>query len=546
MTDVLPADLSPTGWGDPARRTGLPPHAIGFLRAELGASAPTLPAGPPPLVPSRLPDDVGRELRAAVGPEHVLLDNDSRLLRAAGRSYLDLVRLRSGRPGAAPDAVVLPADADEVEAVLRVCSGHGVAVVPFGGGTSVVGGVAPLRGRHAAVVALDLRRLDRLLGVDRESLTAVFEPGVRGPAAEALLAEHGLTLGHLPQSFEHASLGGYAATRSAGQASTGYGRFDELVTAVEVRTPAGPLRLGRGAASAAGPDLMGLLLGSEGAFGVVTSVTVRVRPVPSSRRYEGLFFRSWQDGCAALREMEQGGTAPDVARLSDPDETRVQLALAGSGGLKGRLGAAVLAARGYRGGCLAVLGWEGDAEAVAGRRRATIRVAKAHGGFPVGTSVGERWRAGRFDGPYLRDDLLDTGVLVETLETSATWADLHRTRDAVRAALAAALPATPPVVMCHVSHLYRHGASLYFTVLARQDDGDAEGQWQRAKEAASAAIVQVGATITHHHAVGVDHRAQMPAEVGELGVEVLRAVKAVLDPAGVLNPGKLIPEATTT
>jgi alkyldihydroxyacetonephosphate synthase len=410
----------------------------------------------------------------------------------------------------------------------------------------VVGGVAPLRGRHAAVVALDLRRLDRLVSVDRESLTAVFEPGVRGPAAEALLAEHGLTLGHLPQSFEHASLGGYAATRSAGQASTGYGRFDELVTAVEVRTPAGPLRVGRGAASAAGPDLLGLLLGSEGAFGVVTSVTVRVRPVPTTRRYEGMFFRSWQEGCAALREMEQGGTAPDVARLSDPDETRVQLALAGSGGLKGRLGTAVLAARGYRGGCLAVLGWEGDAETVAARRRATVRVAKRHGGFPVGTSVGERWRSGRFDGPYLRDDLLDAGVLVETLETSATWAELHRTRDAVRAALHSALSSTPPVVMCHVSHLYRHGASLYFTVLARQDSADPEGQWQRAKDAASAAIVQAGATITHHHAVGVDHRAQMPAEVGELGVQVLRAVKAVLDPAGVLNPGKLIPEETTT
>jgi alkyldihydroxyacetonephosphate synthase len=291
---------------------------------------------------------------------------------------------------------------------------------------------------------------------------------------------------------------------------------------------------------------MGLLLGSEGAFGVVTSVTVRVRPVPTTRRYEGMFFRSWQEGCAALREMEQGGTAPDVARLSDPDETRVQLALAGSGGLKGRLGTAVLAARGYRGGCLAVLGWEGDAETVAARRRATVRVAKRHGGFPVGTSVGERWRSGRFDGPYLRDDLLDAGVLVETLETSATWAELHRTRDAVRAALHSALSSTPPVVMCHVSHLYRHGASLYFTVLARQDSADPEGQWQRAKDAASAAIVQAGATITHHHAVGVDHRAQMPAEVGELGVQVLRAVKAVLDPAGVLNPGKLIPEETTT
>lgn len=535
-------DMTPAGWGDPARRHGLPPHATRWLTRELGRGRPSLPAEHVELPAPALRPAAWHALVEAVGAEHVRTDDAARLLRAAGRSYLDLMRLRSGRLDTAPDAVVLPADAEQVDAVLRACSTHGVAVVPFGGGTSVVGGVAPRPGRHAAVVALDLRLLDRLMSVDTESLTAVFEPGVRGPAAEALLAGYGLTLGHLPQSYEHASLGGYAATRSAGQASTGYGRFDDLVTAVEVRTPAGPLRLGRGAASAAGPDLRGLLVGSEGAFGVITQVTVRVRPVPAARRYEGVFFRSWEQGCTALREMEQGGLAPDVARLSDPDETRVQLALAGSGGAKGRVGKAVLAARGYRGGCLAVLGWEGAAAVVRARRKATLQVAKAHGGFAVGASVGERWRAGRFDGPYLRDDLLDAGILVETLETSATWSSLHRTREAVRDALHGALTHTPPVVMCHVSHLYRNGASLYFTVLARQDPDDVEAQWQRAKDAASTAIVDAGATITHHHAVGTDHRAQLPAEVGELGVAVLRAVKGVLDPAGVLNPGKLLAE----
>jgi alkyldihydroxyacetonephosphate synthase len=536
--------MTHAGWGDPSRRRGLPPHALAWLDREVGRGRPSTPV---PLErvavpPSRLSQGARAALELVVGAEHVHLDHDSRVRRAAGRSYLDLLRLRSGDLPAAPDAVVLPADADQVEAVLRACAGHGVAVVPFGGGTSVVGGVSPLAGRAGAVVSLDLRRLDALQHVDRDALTAVFQPGVRGPAAEALLAPHGLTLGHFPQSYEHATLGGYAATRSAGQASTGYGRFDELVTAVEVRTPAGRLHLGRGAASAAGPDLLGLLVGSEGAFGVITEVTVQVRPLPQVRRYEGFFFRTWAEGCSALRELEQSGTAPDVARLSDPDETRVQLALAGSGGLTGRLGRAVLAARGYRGGCLAVLGWEGTAAAVPTRRRASVAVAKRHGALPVGTSVGDRWEHGRFDGPYLRDDLLDAGVLVETLETSATWSGLQETREAVRAALTGALPGARPVVMCHVSHLYRHGASLYFTVLARQSEADPVGQWQRAKDAASAAIVASGATITHHHAVGTDHRAHLPAEVGDLGVAVLRAVKGVLDPAGVMNPGKLVAE----
>ena len=540
MPDVVPADRNATGWGDPGRRHGLPDHATAWLADELGPAVPTPQGPPPPLRPWSLPPDAAARLRAVVGEASVRTDDQTRLRCAAGRSYLDLLALRGDRPLDAPDAVVLPGDAAEVAGVLRACAETGVAVVPFGGGTSVVGGVRPLRGAATAVVALDLRRLDRLVSVDQESLTVGLEAGVRGPAAEALLAPHGLTLGHSPQSYEHATIGGYAATRSAGQASTGYGRFDDLVVSVTVQTPRGELVLGRGAASAAGPDLRGLLVGSEGAFGVITSVVLRARRVPAEKRYEGVFFRSWAEGCAALREMEQERVAPDVARLSDPEETRSQLALAGRGGAKGVLGRAVLRARGYRGGCLAVLGWEGSADGVAARRRASLSVAGRHGALVVGTSVGDRWEAGRYDGPYLREDLLDAGYLVETLETSATWSRLDATREAVRAALLGALPGA--LVLCHVSHLYAHGASLYFTVLAARDTTDPVGQWQRAKDAASTAIVGSGATITHHHAVGTDHRDRMADEVGPLGVEVLRAVKATLDPAGVLNPGKLVPE----
>lgn len=519
------ADVNPTGWGDPARRPGLPPHAAAFLTDAVGDTSPTPQPGSPPLVPSALPAPVAAALRDAVGAEHVRVDDGARLLRAAGRSYLDLLRLRSGAPLEAPDAVLLPGSAQEVAAVLRLCADAGVAVVPFGGGTSVVGGVTPLRGRFAAVVSLDLRRLDRLLSVDEQDRTAVFEPGVRGPDAERLLAPYGLTLGHFPQSYEHASLGGYAATRSAGQASTGYGRFDELVVALELQTPAGPLVLGRGAATAAGPDLLGLALGSEGVLGVITSLTVKVRRAPAERCYEGVFFPTWVAGVAALRELEQERVAPDVARLSDPDETRVQMAMAEAGDSGG--------------GCLAVLGWEGSGSAVAARREASLAVLRAHGGLELGASVGRRWLEGRYDGPYLREDLLDAGYLVETLETSATWSRLDATHAAVRAALSTALPRS--IVMCHVSHLYAHGASLYFTVLAARSEDDPLGQWQRAKHAAGDALVAAGATITHHHAVGTDHRDRMTAEVGALGVEVLRAVKATLDPAGILNPGKLIP-----
>lgn len=525
-------DMAYAGWGDPAKRTGLPPHAQQWLRRHLGR---TRPSAPPPaasiaLPEAALPDAVRVELVAVLGASHVLDDAETRLRHATGRSYLDLLRLRRNALTEAPDAVLLPGSTGEVAEALRVCAAAGVAVVPFGGGTSVVGGVAPLRGSFPAVVALDLRRLDALVAVDEEALTATLQPGLRGPAAEALLNARGLTLGHFPQSYEHATIGGYAATRSAGQASTGYGRFDELVVALVVQTPAGELRLGRGAASAAGPDLRALLLGSEGTFGVITEVTVRVRRLPDVRRYEGLFFRTWADGLAALRALEQAGVAPDVARLSDVDETRVQLALSGAS----RVQRTYLRARGAT--CFAVLGWEGTAEAVRLRRKASLSVVRRH--ISVGRSAGEHWEHGRYAGPYLRDDLLDEGVLVETLETSARWSALLETHARVRGALLEALPGA--VVMCHVSHLYRHGASLYFTVLGAQSD-DPIGQWTRAKAAASAAIVACDATITHHHAVGTDHRAQLTDEVGALGVDVLRAVKAVLDPAGILNPGKLIP-----
>ncbi|MGB8649909.1 MAG: FAD-linked oxidase C-terminal domain-containing protein, partial [Mycobacteriales bacterium] len=247
-----------------------------------------------------------------------------------------------------------------------------------------------------------------------------------------------------------------------------------------------------------------------------------VRPLPEVKRYDAWLVRSWEAGVEQLRRLEQSGVAPDVARLSDVDETAVSL----------RLSAPRAVQRLARGRCLLVLGWEGTAASVANRRKAS-RVR----GIPL-PGAGDKWEHGRYSGPYLRDDLMDAGFLVETLETSATWSGLQRTYDAVRTALSAALGRC--VVMCHVSHLYPQGASLYFTVLAGAAP-DPAAQWQRAKTAASDALVATGATITHHHAVGTDHRPWMTDEVGPLGIEVLRAVKGVLDPTGVLNPGKLLP-----
>ncbi len=523
-----------SGWDD-----GYQPLADD-LRALLQATLQVTRPQTPPVAesattmrPARLPPAARQALVAIVGAAEIRDDSPTRLRHAGGKSTTDLLRRRAGDAGDAPDAVIYPADHDEVLGVLRACAEHRVAVVPFGGGTSVVGGVEPVRAGFAAVVALDLRRLDHLVAVDDVSMTATLEAGLRTPEAEELLAARGLTLGHLPESYAHASIGGYAATRSSGQASSGYGRFDDLVLGLRVATPRGSLRLGRAPSSAAGPDLRQLLLGSEGTLGVITEVTAMVRARPEVVVDEAWLFPDFAAGVLAFRRLAQARILPTISRLSDEAETGVDRLMGGVGGSSDDSG-----------GCQAVVGYEGPAAVVAARREVATAVLAAAGGSVLPVPAGERWRTHRFRGPALRDAVLDVGVLAETVETATSWSQLASLHARVRDALAAALAeqGTPALVWCHVSHVYPAGASLYFTVAAAQTD-DPVTQWRRAKEAANAAIAAAGATITHHHGVGLDHRGGMVDEIGDLGVEVLRAVKATVDPAGVLNPGKLIPPA---
>jgi alkyldihydroxyacetonephosphate synthase len=518
-----------SGWGPAGSAVrSLPPAAASLLRG-LGVD-PAKRRPPVALEDVRLhpPDlaDAVRDRLSSVAAVHD--DRRSRVLHAAGKSYLDLVRLRGGDARDAPDAVVLPGDAAAVADALRVCADAGVAVVPFGGGTSVVGGVEPLRCDLGAVVALDLGAIARLVDLDERSLVAVLGAGMRGPAVERALGARGFTLGHFPQSWQYASVGGMVATRSAGQGSTGYGRIDELVRGVTLVAPAGTLDLPVRTRNAAGPELREVVAGSEGVLGVITRAALRVRPRPAVRRYEGWSFGSFPDGVEAFRAMAQEHASPDLARLSDETETAVNAAVGGGYGARG---------------CLAICGWEGSETCVPRRRAATEAVLRGCGGVPLGPEAGAAWDSARYDAPYVRDVLLDHGVLAETLETATTWTGLQALHDAVGTALRDALAArgTPPVVLCHLSHLYPVGASLYFTVIARQLEGAEVAQWRAAKAAASEAIVTHGGTITHHHAIGRDHGAYLEAEIGATGVALLRAMKAELDPAGVLNPGKLLP-----
>jgi alkyldihydroxyacetonephosphate synthase len=499
-----------------------------------------------PLPPSRLSDGVLGKLRAACGDDGVRISRFERVAHATGKSLPDLLRLRQGELRAVPDAVVLPPDEGAVAAVLRMAADAGLAVVPFGGGSSVVGGVEPRPDdRHQGSLSLDTTRLDALLSFDPASLTATFQAGIDGPALEAALSQRGFTLGHFPQSFEHSTLGGWIATRSSGQYSSRYGGIENLVTALRVVTPEGVLRTLDVPRSAAGPDLGALVLGSEGTLGVIVEATVRVRPAPVHQDARGALLRSFADGVGALRAIAQSRIPVAMARLSDPDETELFRVLRRDPARRvdpTELALRASAALGYGPGCCAVIyvaegeSRRGVAAAMAGARAALRR----HGALPLGRAPGRSWRRDRFRTPYLRDWLLDHDVAVDTLETALPWSRLEAAHASILRALRATLErhAGGGLAMAHVSHSYADGASLYFTVVYPLDAANGPKQWELVKADATRAVLAAGGTLSHHHGIGLDHAPWLEAEKGALGLEALAAVKRSVDPGGIMNPGK--------
>ena len=522
-----------------------------FLADELGLtgreSVPVATLERLELPPSRLPDEDVTAVAEIVGREHLSAAPLKRLTHGVGKSYPDLMRLRLAELERVPDLVVWPRSEEEVSALLSLAVRCHWAIVPYGGGSSVTGGLAALG--VLPTLSLDLARLDQVLTVDPLSRTATIQAGILGPALEQALNGEGLTLGHFPQSFEFSSLGGWIATRAAGQQSLRYGKIEDMVEWLRVLTPQGVIETRHVPASAAGPSVKEALVGSEGAYGVITQATMRLRALPSVRDYRGLLFRSYGDGVAAIRDMMQGERPPATARLSDVAETQAYQAMSRStGGRTARLtraiGARLMKRRGITlsGACLMILGCEGDEHSVPEDMDAALTACAAHGAFHLGRSPGEDWYSERFALPYLRDTLLDRGVMVDTLETATTWDNLLRLYEVVGQAIAAAIEVegVKPLVLCHISHAYSDGASLYYTFLAKQVPDRQIAQWEYVKRRTTEAIMQHGGTLSHHHGVGVDHRPWLENEHGPLGVAALRGLKHTFDPYGVMNPGKLL------
>ncbi len=530
------------GWGwEEDAATDEEVTALGRAVAGRFGTGPLEAAPAPVLADLDLP-----EPRVAAPAALAHLCSDGRRARAAhtyGRSYRDVVRLLRGQLDHPPDLVATPRTERDVVALLDWCADAGVAVVPFGGGSSVVGGVeADVGEGFAGAVSLDLTALDRVLEIDRVSRAARIQAGALGPVLEDQLRPHRLTLRHFPQSFEFSTLGGWLATRAGGHFATVYTHIDDLCESLRVVTPAGVSASRRLPGSGAGPSPDRLFLGSEGALGVITEAWMRLQDRPRWKASAGVEFTDLAVGAEAVRALAQSGLFPSNCRLLDTGE-------------------ALLSARLSPGaGALLVLGFESADHPAGPWLERALELCRDHGGtLPEGPRLSDagaagegaaagpdgaagEWRRSFLRAPYTRDALVRLGVVCETFETACTWDRFPELHASVTAAVEDALGRVcgAGAVTCRFTHVYPDGPAPYFTVLAPGRRGSELEQWAEIKAAASDAVLAAGGTITHHHAVGRDHLSwyeqQRPGPVGA----ALRAVKHELDPAGILNPGVLV------
>ena len=524
------------GWGEESKHYPLPASAVRFLVALLGEGEPK-PGATWEQVLLRIPTS-----RVHIHPLVTIAPCD-RLLHSLGQSLPDWIALRAVEFELFPDGVAYPRDARQVRELLEFARQHSIRLIPYGGGTSVVGHITPLPGPDP-LLTLDLSQIDAFYGLDESSCLATFGAGVKGPVLEKALNAVGYTLGHFPQSFELSTLGGWVATRSSGQQSDYYGRIEDLFAGGHLETFHGPLDLPPFPASAAGPDLRQVVLGSEGRLGVITSAIVRVRRLPEFEAFFGIFFRDWESGTAALRALAQEGLSLSMLRLSDAQETETTLELSGKDELA-NWARRSLGMIGYgEGRCLLVMGITGTRRAAGQALGRAMQVLRDFGGLPTGTTIGKLWHKSRFFTPYLRNTLWERGYALDTLETALPWSTLLPAAGSIRQALQQGIEkfGERSLIFAHLSHVYRSGASLYVTYLFRRahDPAQTLQRWQRMKIAASQAIQACGGTISHQHGVGLDHAPYLAAEKGETGMRLLRAAMQSLDPGGLLNPGKLL------
>lgn len=524
------------GWGDDHDDYLLTDDARAFLAARIGVGQP--------------PRDATREqalsnVPVSRLPASTLFSTDavSRLDHARGQSFPDWIAMRSGRMGPYADGVAMPSTHEEATLALDEAKKLGAIIIPYGGGTSVVGHLnVPATDRP--VVNISLEKMNRLLAVDDTSMLATFGAGTPGPQVEAQLAPKGYMLGHFPQSYEYSTLGGWVVTRSSGQQSYRYGRIENLFASGRMVTPRGELNVGGMPASSAGQDLREAVMGSEGRFGLLTEVTARIRRLPEREDFHGVFFPDWTSAVEAVRALVQWDVPLSMIRLSNEIETETQLALVSGHQTALKWLARYLRLRGVgKGQCMLMLGVTGTETECSYSKYRALQVIERYGGVHVGRFMGKGWAKNRFRGPYLRNSLWAAGYAADTVETSVNWTKVTPLMRALEKTAHDTMGKQNERVhaFTHLSHVYRQGCSIYSTFVYRSAgsyEADLE-RWKPFKAALSETIVAHGGTISHQHGVGVDHAPYMPAEKGALGMDLIRAMAREFDPQGMMNPGKL-------
>ncbi|MGJ8670273.1 MAG: FAD-binding oxidoreductase [Oceanococcus sp.] len=523
------------GWGDTATDYELTDNARTFLNERVGESQA--------LQDTPLEDCIGQvPVSRLQGQDGLDCDEQARLLRAHGESFPDWLAKKNGRFGPFPDAVVRPESEEEVAALLAQAQQAGWQLIPFAGGTSVVGHLS-VPAEAPPVVSVDLSGLNRLTHLDETSRLATFEAGTPGPLVEQQLKAHGYRLGHFPQSWEYSTVGGWVVTRSSGQQSLAYGRIEQLFAGGRLATPRGELHIPTLPASSAGPDLREFVMGSEGRFGILSSAQMRVSPLPEAERFEPVMFPDWTSAIDAVRSLAQAKPGLSMVRLSNAVETETQLALAGHETAIAAL-QRYLRLRGIaEGQCMLMVGVSGTGKAVRRIWGDAMAICKPFGGVHMGPWVGRAWEKNRFRGPYLRNSLWAAGYAADTVETAVDWPRVTEAMQAMEQAARDAFAEDGEKVhaFTHLSHVYPQGCSIYSTFVFRAtaDHEQMLARWQRFKARLSQTVVEYGGTISHQHGVGTDHKAYLPAEKSALGIDMLRAVARELDPQGIMNTGKL-------
>ena len=481
--------------------------------------------------------------------DHPLIktDPETRVRHARGQSLPDWLDMHSGNVDTFPDGVAFPESTEHVRELLAYARENDLVVIPYGGGTSVVGHINPVKSSRP-ILTIDMGKMSSLLSIDTESQLATFGAGTPGPVVEETLKEHGYTLGHFPQSWELSTLGGWVASRSSGQQSLHYGRIENMFAGGIIETMNGTMTIPTIPASSAGPDIREMILGSEGRIGIITEVTVRITPVPEEEKFQVIFFPSWQIGINAARELIQQRVALSMVRLSNPLETTSLLYMGAGSDSSGVVALEKsLSEKGIgEGKVMMTFGVTGSARHCETAYQLAIDHCAALGGFVDQSGLGENWAHGRFRAPYLRDPLGAEGYIVDTMETAVDWSKVSEAAENIEEAIRTALDDEGERVHAytHLSHVYGQGSSIYTTYLFRIGESYELGKnrWMKLKKAGADQIVAHGGTISHQHGVGSDHKNYLAEEKGEFGIAAIYSLCKQFDPYGQMNPGKLLPD----